>query len=239
MGSVCRPHRARGGLACTAVASVALVVGLAGCGSSSESTGSKSAEAILAATQKAAGEAMSVHVQSRASVGPVTLSTDLLLAANGGHSSLSLQKLGYETIRIGNTLYVKGTSPLIYRQLAVRAGVHVPTGTWLKGSTTTGPLARFAGSTDKSSKLTILLTPSGTVTKGPETVVNGKKVVELNEKGKLFTGSIYVAATGQPYPVEIVKHGRESGQTTFSEWNQPVSLVAPSNAVEVEQLPHG
>ena len=80
--------------------------------------------------------------------------------------------------------------------------------------------------------------PTLSLTKGPITTINGQKAIELKTKGKLYTGAIYIAATGTPYPIEIVKHGRETGQTTFTGWNQPVTLSAPAGAVELSQLEH-
>lgn len=234
MGSRTGPGHSRGGVGCASLI-VALAIGLAGCGSSSESITSKSATAIIAASRAAAEKASSVHVVSMASVGKVTLSSNLQLADDSGRSSLSLGRIGYQAIRIGNTLYVKGT-PALSRQLAARTGVHVPLGAWLKGSAETGALERFAPSTDLQSKLGVILTTSGQLAKGPSTIIDGQHVIELKEAAKLFKGSIYIATTGQPYPVTIVKHGHESGQTSFSGWNEALSLVAPSNAIDVDRL---
>jgi hypothetical protein len=63
--------------------------------------------------------------------------------------------------------------------------------------------------------------------------VNGQKAIELKMTAKLFSGSLYIATTGKPYPIELIKRGRETGQTTFSHWNQSVSLTAPPNAIAV------
>jgi len=51
-------------------------------------------------------------------------------------------------------------------------------------------------------------------------------------------GSLFVASTGEPYPIEIVKRGSETGHITFTDWHQPVSLSAPSGAIDLSQLQH-
>jgi hypothetical protein len=44
---------------------------------------------------------------------------------------------------------------------------------------------------------------------------------------------LYVAATGKPYPVRVVRTGSEAGQLTFDRFNQPVDLSAPTNTVDL------
>jgi hypothetical protein len=45
-----------------------------------------------------------------------------------------------------------------------------------------------------------------------------------------------VATSGKPYPLQIAKGGSESGTITFSDWNKPVTITAPSNAVDLSEL---
>jgi hypothetical protein len=47
---------------------------------------------------------------------------------------------------------------------------------------------------------------------------------------------IVVSLVGEPYPIKLTKTGRASGQITFSGWNDPVTVSAPSNAIEISQL---
>jgi hypothetical protein len=63
----------------------------------------------------------------------------------------------------------------------------------------------------------------------------GRQVVALRSPGD--GSKLYVAATGKPYPVAIVgnKKGR-SGAVTFDDWNKPVSLSAPSDALDISQF---
>ena len=67
--------------------------------------------------------------------------------------------------------------------------------------------------------------------------VKGQAAVGVKDTSQ--SGTLYVATTGLAYPVRITKHGAGGGTITFSEWDQPVTLTAPPNAVDIEQLQHG
>ncbi len=90
-----------------------------------------------------------------------------------------------------------------------------------------------------SRALSLLLRGAGPLTKGATTTIGGQQAIELKETGTPYTGSIYIATAGKPYPILIVKHGQETGQTTFSGWNQPITLSAPANAIELSKLGRG
>ena len=49
-------------------------------------------------------------------------------------------------------------------------------------------------------------------------------------------GTLYVAATGKPYPIEVVKDGGKGGTVVFDRWNEPVTLVAPADAIDITKL---
>ena len=79
-----------------------------------------------------------------------------------------------------------------------------------------------------------LLSSHGTLAKGKTTTVQGEQVVAVNDTTN--GGTLYVAATGNAYPIEIVKPGSQGGRLVFNRFNQPVSLTAPANAIDVTQL---
>ncbi len=231
-----RTARVRALLALLIVLSLAGV--LTGCGGSSGDTiGSRAPASILAASRAAAASASAVHILSTTAQGTLSLTTDQQLSSDGGRARLSFLGLEYEAIRIANTLYLKGNAAL-YRRLFRGRGLHVPQGTWLDGAADTGKLARYAGLTKLASRLALLLRNTGPLTKGTSTTINGQKAIELRETAKLFTGSLAIATTGKAYPIQIVKRGRETGQTTFSDWNQSVALTAPTNVIELTKLEH-
>jgi hypothetical protein len=215
----------------------ALAIALAGCGSSSNGVTSKSPAEILAASTAAAQGATSVHVVGRNAQGPLSLTFDLHLARDGGRGQVSVPGLAFEVVRVGSTVYVKG-NPAFDRRVAATTGLHVPKGAWLKAPAASGRLAQLAAFTDLIGEQGRLLRSTGSLAKGAASTVNGKQAIELKLTGKLFTGSLFIATTGKPYPIQIVKRGQETGQTTFSGWNAPVSLIAPASVIALSQLGH-
>jgi len=66
-----------------------------------------------------------------------------------------------------------------------------------------------------------------------KTTYKGQSVVALNDGEE---GTLYVAATGTPYPVALAKTGSESGSIEFSDWNAAVSVSAPENVLDFSHL---
>jgi hypothetical protein len=176
-----------------------------------------------------------VHVLSKGSEGPLAITVNVQLASDGGRAQVSLLGLGFEVIRIGETVYVKG-SPGVYRRLGIAA--KVPPGSWLQARAD-GRLGQLAAFTDLSGELNrILPAPNDLLATGASTTLGGQHAIELHTTAKLFKGTLFIATTGKPYPIELVKHGRETGQSTFTDWNKPITLNPPANAITVTQLEH-
>ena len=212
---------------------------LAGCGggskkSASNGVESKSANDIVAAAKNAADSATTVHVSGSGTDSGVPLVLDLrLVAAKGGKGRLSEQGLSFDLIRIRDTAYIKGSSAF-YRKFAGPAGAALFKGKWLKGSATTGDLASLTQLTDLHKLLDRTLANHGKLAKLPTTTVHGQTVVRVKDTSK--GGILYVATTGKPYPIEITKSGTSGGTLSFGEWDQPVTLTAPANAVDISKL---
>jgi hypothetical protein len=218
---------------------LAVVIGvlfLAGCGGSAgNAISSKTPAEILAVSRAAATSATSVHVVSKASQGPLTAALNLQLASNGGRAQVSLLGLAFEVIRIGETVYLKG-SPSLYQRLGITT--NVPQGSWLTGPAS-GQLGQLAAFTDLRGELGRLLPASNALlTKGANTSIDGQQALELKATGKLYTGALDIATTGKPYPIKLTKHGKETGQSTFNEWNKPITLNPPTNTTNLSQLQH-
>jgi hypothetical protein len=210
------------------------VLSLAGCGGSAgNAISSKTPAEILAASKSAAMSATSVHVVSNASQGRLTAALNLQLASNGGRAQVSLLGVDFEVIRIGETVYLKG-SPSFYQRLGITA--NVPQGSWLTGPAS-GKLGQLAAFTDLRGELGRLLPASNAqLTKGASTTLNGQQALELKATAELYTGTLDIATTGKPYPLKLTKHGKETGQSTFNEWNQPTTLNPPTNTTNLNQL---
>jgi hypothetical protein len=215
---------------------IALLALLGGCGSSSNGVASKSAIEILAASTMAAQNASSVRIGVRSGGGGATLTLNASLAKDASHAQLSLLSVRVEAIRTGDTIYIKGNRVFDAR-LERTLGVKIPSGAWLKGPAS-GPLGRIGGYTKMRREVSLILNDHDKVTKGPIVKLEGQPAIELREAHQLYTGRLYVATTGRPYPIKLIKRGQESGQITFSGWNDPVTVSAPANALELSQLEH-
>jgi hypothetical protein len=228
-----------------AAALVLLIALPAGCGGSSSSSSSssgngvadKSPADILAATKVAADAAKTVHVSGSIVSGgsPITLDMNLL-AGKGGRGQLSESGLAFELIQVGKTVYIKG-SPAFYKKIGGTAAAQLLQGKWLKAPASNSDFASLSQLTDLRQLVDQTLETHGSsLTKGGSSTIAGQKVVGITDKTK--GGTLYIATTGQPYPVQIVKTGSSGGKITFDRWNSSLTLAAPANAIDVAQLQH-
>jgi hypothetical protein len=209
---------------------------LGGCGSSSSGNGiaAKTPTEILAATAAVADAATSVHVAGSIAAGatPITFNLELL-AGRGGRGQLAENGLGFELIQLAGTVYIKG-SPAFYRHIGGSGAARLLEGKWLKAPTTSAEFASLGSLTDLRSLIEKALANHGTLAKGQLTTVNGQKAVGVSDTSK--GGTLYVATTGPPYPIQVSETGAHGGKISFSHWNQPVTVRAPANAIDIAQL---
>jgi hypothetical protein len=225
-------------LALPALVAVGAIV--AGCGSSGGSSengvAAKSPTEILAATKAAADSAGAVHVSGSMVAGGAPITLDLnLVAGKGGKGRISENGLSFELVQVGGTAYISGSSDF-YKHFAGPAAAQLLQGKWLKASATTGSLATLASLTDLHKLTDAALGQHGTLAKGAKTTISGQPVIAVTDSTQ--SGSLYVATTGQPYPVQISKSGAGGGSITFDSWNQPVTITAPTNAISLSELQH-
>ncbi|TMK97144.1 MAG: hypothetical protein E6G34_13570 [Actinobacteria bacterium] len=212
---------------------------LASCGGSSgNGIASKTPTEILALSKQAADSANSVHVAGSIVSKGSPLTLDLfLLAGKGARGRLSEGGSSFELIETGGTVYLRG-SAAFYRRIGGAAAAQLLNGKWLKAPASTPSFASLGSLTDLRRLIDSTLADHGTLAKGATTSVNGQRVVGLNDTSK--GGTLYVAATGKPYPIQIARTGANGGRVIFDRWNAPVSLTAPSGAIDITQLqgPH-
>ena len=214
---------------------------LAGCGSSSSSKGSsngvasKSADQILTAAKTATASAQSVHVAGTTVTGGVPVTLDLSLSAGqGGTGTFSQSGLSVQLIATNNTIYLKGT-PAFWQKFGGAAAAQLLAGKWLKAPTSNSSFAGIAQLADFHKLIGSALSQHGSLAKGGTSTVNGQPVVAVKDTTQ--GGTLYVATTGQPYPVELAKtSGSDSGKLTFDQWNAPVTITPPSSSIDLSQL---
>lgn len=221
---------------------VLAAVMLTGCGSVSSSGNGVAAKApaeILAAAKSAAAGAATVHVAgSILSEGqPISIDMELVgrngVGDNGGKGQLTVAGLGISLIDIDRAVYVKG-STAFYARFAGATAARLLQGKWLKGSAAHGPLASLAALADLDKVIDSTLGDHGPLSRAADATLDGHAAVGVTDAAR--DGTLYVAATGVPYPLEIRKPG--AGRIVFDRWNKPVSLEVPANAISINQL-HG
>jgi hypothetical protein len=215
---------------------VLVLPALAGCGSSSSGNGiaSKSAEEIVGEAKTAADSASSVHVSGSVNSGGSPVTLDLNLAAGkGATGQVSQNGSTFKIIIDGSTAYISG-SDAFYRRLGGSAAAQLLAGKWLKVSTSTPEFASFSSLTNMRKLLDTVLVGHGTLQKGSTTTVGGQQAIEVKDTTR--GGSLYVATNGKPYPLKISKSGSEAGAIMFDKWDEPVTITAPSNAVNLSEL---
>jgi hypothetical protein len=214
---------------------------LAGCGSSSSSGNgleSKSPEAIVAAAKTASRGASTVHISgSIITEGkPISLNMELV-AGKGAKGHIALEGNSIDIIEVEHAVYING-SAAFYTHLAGASAAQQLQGKWIKAPSTGGEFSSFSQLTDLGKLLDSALSSHGTLSKAPSTTIGGQKAVGVTDattKG----GTLYVAAKGTAYPLEISKSGGSGGKITFDRWNQPVTLTPPAKAININQLQTG
>jgi len=216
---------------------VVAVAVLAGCGGGSSSNGvaAKTPAEILAAAKSAATQASAVHIAGSIQEGTTPLTLDLhLVAAKGGKGHMSESGVGFDIVRVGDKAYIRG-SEAFYKQFGGASAAQLLKGKWLVGSATSGKFAALTPLTDLQAFFTGALGGHHTLTKGAETTVNGQKAIALKDGAN--GGTLYIATTGTPYPIELVSPGNgKQGKVTFDQWNTTVTITAPKGAIDISKL---
>jgi len=223
-----------------AVATLALVaVLLGGCGGSGGSStdngiAAKTPTQILSAATAAADSASSVHVTGSIVSGgsPITLDLELV-AGKGGRGQISENGLSFNLIQVDGTAYISG-SPAFYSHFGGPAAAQLLEGKWLKAPASSGSFSTLGSLTDLNQLLNTALSDHGALAKGPTSTIAGQPVLSVTDAS--HGGTLYVATTGKPYPIEISKSGKTGGKISFGAWNAPVTLQAPKSSIDLSEL---
>jgi hypothetical protein len=213
---------------------------LAGCGSGHEKAqsngeASKPANQVLGNATAAATAADTVHVSGSIVSGGTPIKLDLTMARDkGAKGSMSTNGLSFNLVRVGDTLYIKGSDEF-YKHFAGATVAQLLHGKWLKASATQGQLKSLAPLTNIGALFAGISANHGKLENKGATAFQGQRVVEIRDTSD--NSKLYVASTGKPYPVAIVGGKQnQSGTITFGDWNAHVSLSPPSNALDISKL---
>lgn len=211
-----------------AIAPLAIVVG---CGSSAGEA-SKSPATIATDARAAADAASSVHVKGSISAQGQAVPVDLRITATGAVGTGSFGGATVQLIRSGSNIYVRGAQQVFGSFLGARAAAKADDH-WIEIPASLPQLAQLADLTGKSSLLQTLLTSTKPAAKHGTRVINGVTAVAISGFGSDGSGQLLVATSGKPYPVQLAAAG---STLTFSDWNSPVTVSAPTDVVPLTAL---
>jgi hypothetical protein len=224
----------------TALALVLTAALLSACGSSGTTAkangeASKPPVRVLADAKAAATSASSAHVSGSIKSNGTPTTLDLTTARNkGAKGSMSTNGLRFDLVRIGDTVYIRGTDEF-YKHFAGAAVAQLLHGKWLKASATHGRLKSLAPLTSIGALFSGISSQHGKLVNDGKTTYKGQDVVAIRDTSD--GSKLYVAATGKAYPVAIIGDKKnKSGTIAFGDWNKSVSLSAPSDAIDVGQF---
>jgi len=212
----------------------------AGCGGSSSKAkangeASKPAARVLADADAAAKAASSVHVSGSIDSTGTKVVLDLSLTnSKGATGTVTTNGLKFDLVRIGDTLYVRG-SDAFYKHFAGAPAAQLLHGKWLKGSATGSRLTSLIPLTDMGRLFDQISAGHGKVVNDGTKTYKGQQVVQIRDTAD--GSKLLVAATGKPYPIAITGgNQKQSGSISFDDWNKSVSLSAPSNAIDISRI---
>lgn len=211
---------------------------LAGCGGSGAKANGEASKPPLQVVQDAiaaASTAKGVHVSGAIVTGKQHLTIDFrIVEGTGGIGTITEQGLSFQFVRIGGKAYIKG-SDAFYAKFAGASAAALLHDKWLEADATKGAFASLTGLTDIAELIHQGLTSHGKLRNAGETTYRGQKAVAIDDTTK--HGTLYIAATGPPYPIAIVNSGpSEPGTVTFDDWNTTVTVVAPKGAIDLSKL---
>jgi hypothetical protein len=217
-------------------ASLTLAVGgtLSACGGTKlngeqSKTGSQVAQDAINALRGTS----SVRMAGNATSGNAPVTLDLTFKGNDTKGSLSSNGSSFQIVKIGDKAYIKGDKAT-YTSIAGAAAAQLIGDRWLlmsgdKASNLTDiTLSSFTSSFNSSSKW------SKTV---QQAKLDGEKVVVITDTSD--GSKLYVANTGKPYPLKAEKSGSDGGSLTFSNYEKSVTITAPADAIDLNQLGSG
>lgn len=185
---------------------------------------------IVAAASRAIETASAVHVVGAIVDNGIRVRLDLHLSrGRGGQGEVSENGLGFRLISTGKLLYIEGSNAFWDHYGGARAA-KLFRGKWLKAPDagqfgTLGKLATTQGLVGQ------LLGKHGKLSRAGRTTVDGHPAVGVIDRTQ--GGTLFVATTGRPYPLEIVKRGANGGYVKFTGFNQPVTITPPSKSISL------
>jgi hypothetical protein len=222
--------RIAAGVACSLL--VACAVAACG-GASGNGVASKSSNQIVASALHAIDTAKSAHISGKVISGssPITLNLNLV-SGKGGSGQMSENGLSFRIVVLHHEVYIDG-SPGFWKHFGGATAAKVFQGKWLKAPAS-GQFASLAQLSNLHSLLSTVLSTHGSLVKTGNSTVNGESAVGVRDTTQ--GGTLYVATTGPPYPLEILKNGSQGGRIVLNDFNQSLAVTPPANAIDISKF---
>lgn len=196
----------------------------------------QSAKKILASVAKAFTHATSVHLHGTLPMDGKKGEFDLHIGAHEAQGTMtgpakgSLVPMGI--IAVGGKVYIK--SPELWKAMGGATMAQLIGDRW--AIMPDSESASFKEFTTMGGLTASLLKPTGTVTRGKQSVIDGQPVIALKDSEG---STMYVATTGEPLPVRMVPppaKAKPGEYLDFTEWNAPLSITPPADAIDLAKL---
>lgn len=183
------------------------------------------AQQALTAARTALASSSTFHVKNVDNQNGVTTVADIVVSGSDFSGTVTTAGVPLEMVKVGDAIYLKGDT-----WWKMKAGSDLVKGKYGKISAPNefyDVTVGMFGRKNYTSLLDDLLASSGEYAKDAVTVINGQPVVKLTAP----SGTIYIATTGQPYPIRV-----ESASVTFdfSDFDKAVEIKAPPTSDVLE-----
>jgi hypothetical protein len=228
------------GLAACLALGMGMSAGVGTAAASGNGLNAKSATAMVATALAAGRSATSVTIAGSLPDDGGTITLNITDNSMGdGKGSVAQGGNTIQIIQIGPVNYFRAGTAFWKKVGGGSAGAQLFAGKWLKSSGSNSPGASFSQLT----KFKTLLpngTSGSTFTKAGTTTFDGQPAYVIKGTGSGGQGgTLLIAATGKPFPLEIKPPGPKAGSLTFSNWDKSVTIKAPSHSIDYNSLTSG
>jgi hypothetical protein len=161
------------------------------------------------------------------------LGLDVKVSGDDLVGSITIDGAKVEILRVAGQAYIRPDEKFWTQNAGAAAGgtmAQLMGDRWAKLSSKDTDFKEFFQITEPAQ----LLKPDGTVTKGGTKTINGVKAIGVVQPGK-DGGTLYVATTGEPYPLALEGQPGE-GQLTFGDFGATFDDIKAPTAAEVVDL---
>lgn len=190
---------------------------------------------ILTRARAAFTKAESVRLTGGGASAGESFTVDMRYGADKAIGTVSNNGQKIELRRIGQTVYLRADKAF-WAQTAGAAAAELLGGKYLKAPVADKRVAQLASFTDKDEFGAEVLDPEGKVTKGQTKTIRGVPAIGLDESSGADSGTLYVATTGEPVPLQVApKAGSsESGSLEFLDYGKSVDVEVPPAAQTID-----